>query len=65
MFTIMKKWRILGMNNDEIVKNMITYIEDAERDLQAANLSGESRGARTDIVNSILNELEREIKDED
>lgn len=53
------------MNNDEIVKSMITYIEEAERDLQAANLSGESRGARTDIVNSILNELEREIKDED
>lgn len=53
------------MNKDELVKHMISFIEDAERNLQIANLSGETRTARTDIVNSILNELEREVKDED
>lgn len=53
------------MNKDEIVNHMISYIEDAERDLQAANMAGESRTSRTDIVNSILNELEREVKNED
>lgn len=52
------------MNKEETVKHMISYIENAERDLQAANLVGEARGARTDIVNAILSELEREIKDE-
>lgn len=52
------------MNKEETVKHMISYIENAERDLQAANLAGETKAARTDIVNAILNELEREIKDE-
>lgn len=65
MYTITKKWRNLPMNKDEIVNHMISYIEDAERDLQAANMAGESRTSRTDIVNSILNELEREVKNED
>lgn len=52
------------MNKQEIVKNMISYIENAERDLQVANLAGETKTTRTDIVNGILNELERETKDE-
>lgn len=53
------------MNKEEIVKHMISYIENAERDLQAANLAGETKAARADIVNTILGELEREMKDED
>lgn len=53
------------MNKQEIVNSMISYIESAERDLQAANLAGETKGARTDIVNAILNKLERETKNED
>lgn len=54
------------MNKEEIVKNMISYIENAERDLQATNLAGETRTTRSDhLVNAILNELEREIKNED
>lgn len=52
------------MSKEEIVKNMISYIEEAERDLQAANFASESRSTKNDIVNSILNELEREVKDE-
>lgn len=53
------------MNKQEIVDSMISYIENAERDIQAANLAGETKAARTDIVNAILNELERETKNED
>ena len=53
------------MSKEETVSHMISFIEDAERDLQAANLAGESKSARADIVNSILNELEQEVKDED
>lgn len=53
------------MNKEEIVKHMISYVENAERDLQAANLAGETKAARADIVNAILGELEREMKDED
>lgn len=52
------------MNKQKIVQNMISYIENAERDLQAAKLAGETKAARADIVNAILNELEREIKNE-
>lgn len=53
------------MNRKETVKHMISYIEEIERNLQAANFAGESKNSKTDIVNSILNELEREVKDED
>ena len=30
------------MSKEETVSHMISFIEDAERDLQAANLAGES-----------------------
>lgn len=53
------------MNKKEVVNHMISYIEKAERDLQAANFSGETRTSRPEIVNAILNELESELKDED
>ena len=53
------------MSKDEIVEHMIIYIEEAERNQQAANLAGEARGVRTDLVTAILNELERKTRDED
>lgn len=53
------------MSKEETISHMISFIEDAERELQAANLAGESKTTRTDIVNAILNELEREVEDED
>lgn len=52
------------MNKEKTIKNMISYIEKMERDLQAANLAGNSKVGRSDIVNAILKELERETKDE-
>ena len=60
----MKKWRTLEMNKEETVERMITFIEDAERNLQAASLAGESKSSRTDIVNAILNKLECEVNNE-
>ena len=53
------------MSKEETISHMISFIEDAERELQAANLAGESKTVRADIVNAILNELEREVEDED
>jgi len=52
------------MNKDEIVTHMISFIEEAEKDLQAANMVGEFKSVRADIVNGILNELEREVYNE-
>ena len=43
---------------------MIAYIEEEERNLQAAKMSNDSRAARTDIVNGILGKLEKEMSNE-
>lgn len=50
------------MNNDQIIQNMIKYIEDEERTLQAAKMSSENK--KIDIVNNILDRLEKEVKNE-
>jgi hypothetical protein len=52
------------MSKDEIVVNMIKFIDDAERDLQASRLSNDSKLGKNDIVNSILDELDGEVSDE-
>ncbi len=64
MYMIMKKWRIIAMNKEEVVENLISYIEEAERNLQASKMSNELKSVKTDIVNNILDELEKEIKNE-
>ena len=51
------------MTKEEIVKSMIEFIENEERDLQASKMANDNK-AKTDIVNSVLEELEREISDE-
>lgn len=51
------------MTKEEIVKNMIEFIEDEERNLQASKMTNDNK-VKTDIVNSVLEELEREINDE-
>ena len=50
------------MNRPEIVNDMITFIEDKERQLQLSKLTAEQ--AKSDIVKSILDELERVSADE-
>ena len=52
------------MSDEVIVKNMIEFIESKERDLQASKFSNDSK-VKSDIVNNILVELEREIVNED
>lgn len=51
------------MTKEEIIENMISFIEKEERNLQASKMVNDMK-AKTDIVNSILDELEREINDE-
>lgn len=51
------------MTKEEIVKNIIEFIEDEERNLQASKMTNDNK-VKTDIVNSVLEELEREINDE-
>lgn len=64
MYMIMRKWRIMAMNKDEVIENMILFIEEAERNLQASKMSNEPKSAKTDVVNNILDKLEKETKDE-
>ena len=62
------------MNKDQVISNMITFIEDAEKDLQATNFAAESKSKKSEIVNSILNmyvlknnslnKLEQEVENE-
>lgn len=51
------------MTKEEIVKNIIEFIEDEERNLQTSKMANDNK-VKTDIVNSVLEELEREINDE-
>lgn len=52
------------MNKEAVVQHMIKFIEESERDLQAAILANETKVAKADVVNRILKELEREMTDE-
>ena len=52
------------MNKEDIVKNMVQYIEEEERNLQAARMTNDNKAEKTDIVNGILNKLEKETSDE-
>lgn len=63
MYMIMRTFWGMKMNNDEVVKKIIYFIEEKERLLQAAKLVNDSK-AKNDIVNSILLELDREVNDE-
>ena len=62
MFTIMKIWRKQSMNENAIVCNMISFIEEKERDLQVERLT--TGQVKSDIVKLILDELERETSNE-
>lgn len=51
------------MSNEQIVENMIKFIQEKERQLQVDKLASDG-SAKTDVVKSILDELERVSKDE-
>ena len=50
------------MNERDIVNKMISFIEEKERQLQLSKLTADQ--AKSDIVKSILDELERVCADE-
>lgn len=56
MFMIMMIWRTQQMNDDTIIDSMIEFIESQEKQIQADKLRNDNK-LKTDIVNSILNEL--------
>lgn len=60
----MTKWRNLLMNKEESINKMIAFIEKKELELQTSKMSSDSQ-AKSDIVKSILDELERVTTDED
>lgn len=62
---ITKRWRSKVMSNERIVNNMIAYIEEEERNLQASKMINDNKSSKGDIVNKILDRLEREFADED
>ncbi len=51
------------MNDDKIIKNLISFIETKERELQINKMTNDSQ-AKNDIVKLILDELESEIANE-
>lgn len=61
----MKMLRRMLMSKEEIVKEMIQYIEFAEENLQATQLVNGGKVSKSGIVNNILAELERKVSDED
>ena len=56
-------WR-KNLMNDNIVKHMIDFIEEKEKQLQSSKFSSDNQ-MKSDVVKAIIDELEREIKDED
>lgn len=51
------------MNVNDVVKHMIGFIEEKEHQLQAEKLLGEN-SAKNDIVKAILDELDKEVANE-
>lgn len=62
MFTTMRIWRLIWMNKEEAVKDMIVFIEEKERELQSNKMTADQ--ARSDVVKAILDELDRVTSDE-
>lgn len=52
------------MNKEEAVNHMISFVEEAEKELQAARLTSDAKSVKNDIVNNILEKLEKETSDE-
>ena len=51
------------MNENDVVKNMIKFVEDKEHQIKDKKLLGEN-SAKNDIVKSILDELDKEVANE-
>ena len=51
------------MNEQNVIDKMITFIENKERELQANKMNADNH-AKNDVVKTIMDELEREIANE-
>ena len=51
------------MSGNIVVNNMIAFIEEKEKQLQAEKMLGEN-AAKNDVVKAILDELEKEVSNE-
>ena len=51
------------MTKNDVLNNMIKFIEEKEHQLQAEKMLGEN-SAKNDIVKSILDELDKEVANE-
>ena len=49
----------MNESDKKVVKKMIDYVEEKEREIQAAKLG---KGSKTQAVTAIIKELERQIK---
>ena len=58
MYMTMRTWRLRSMNDQEIVKHMIDYIEQKERQVASNKLAATTQ-SKGDVVKAILDELER------
>ena len=67
MYMTMMKWRMILMNDEQIKKHMIEFIKEKERDVVSDKLKGSNSDSKTksDVINSILSELGKEVPDED
>lgn len=52
------------MSENEIVQHMVDFIESKEREIQADKFTPEKK-TQKDTVQAILDELDREVSDED
>lgn len=55
------------MNDEQIKEHMIEFIKGKERDVVNDKLKGSNSDSKikSDIINSILSELDKEVPDED
>ena len=51
------------MSDSNVVNNIIDFIEEREKQLQAEKMLGEN-AARNDIVKAILKQLDKEVSNE-
>lgn len=52
------------MSKESIVEKMVSFIENAEKNLQASQFANEGKTSKSDIVDNILDELENKVNNE-
>lgn len=56
-------WRLNQMSSQAIVQHMIGFIEEKEKELQADKMNSANK-TKKNVVQSILDELDAEVKNE-